>query len=197
MNGYPAHAKPKALHERPRALHAAPPTPWTLHAAGRPRRLWRFPIALSVALIVVLAVGGAAYGYFAASGSGTGTASAEIQPVSVLPATGTPSNDLYPGGTANLRVTIDNTNGFAVTIVAIAQDTTTALGVTGGNGCTKTNAEVSVPTNTSPTGTPTLVLAGHTTKSLTIVTGATMGTTSATGCQTASFHIPLTVTVRS
>jgi hypothetical protein len=202
------HARPGPRHAR-RKVHGAHAKGWVLRwarpkdsaAAGSGRRvgLTRLVPALLVALALALgAFAETAYAYFSASATGVGHGKVvELQAVGVLSATGMPTSDLFPGGKANLRVTIHNPNGFSVTIVAVAQDTTTALGVTGGNGCTGTNAEVTVPTNTSPTGTPTLSLPADTTKTLTIETGVTMGTTSPSGCQTASFQIPLTVTVRS
>ena len=148
--------------------------------------------ALVVALTLVLgAFAGTAYAYFSATGSGTGKARVgAITAVTVLPATGSPSTSLFPGQSATLRLTLNNPNPVTLIVTGISQDG--AVGVTGTAACTQANAGVSVPTEISLG--ITLAPGTH---SFTIPTGAQMATASASACQGASFHIPVTVTVKT
>lgn len=147
-----------------------------------------------VALVVGLGAGGA-YAYWRAQGSGSGTASVGTPAgVTVVAATATPSSKLIPGSTADLVVQLDNPNVYSVTIVGIAQvgTTVTPVGGTGpGTACSSANTGVSVPTQT---GLSLTVANGSNTFHLT--NAATMAASSASGCQGASFQIPVTVTVQ-
>ena len=161
--------------------------------AAAARRLWRrAPVltGLAVALLLGLA-GGAAWAYFGATGTGTGTGSVgTAQNVTLVAATGTPSSTLRPGASADLTLTLDNPNSYPVTIISISQAGTPT--VVGTPGCTSTNAGVSVPARThlNVTLTPGTGVVVH------IANGAAMASSSASACQHASFHIPVTITVR-
>lgn len=102
----------------------------------------RKPIAKLALLIGVLAAAavaaGTSSGYFRNGASGSGTALvAAVQPVTLTPAT--PTGGLYPGGSADVALTVSNPNSGAVTIASLALDTsrgTNGLGVDGGHsGC--------------------------------------------------------------
>jgi hypothetical protein len=157
---------------------------------------WIPRIPLLVGAIVALAVGigsGSAYAFFTASGSGSGAASVgTAQAVTVVVASGTPSSTLAPGGSADLVVELDNPNSYSVTITGISENGTTVTPVGGSGGCTTANNGVSVPTQT---GLSIAVAAGNNVV-VHIPNGAAMSTSSATGCQGASFQIPVNVTVQ-
>lgn len=167
-------------------------------SVSRHRRALAIGIAAST---LVLGLGaGTAYAFFSA-GSGSGSAiSGNLRPVSVVSAIASPSTRLVPGATADLALTLDNQNGFPVTITGIAQDG--PVTVVGGTGCTSDsgtwpdgvtlgNSGVSVLAQTGLD----LVLASGT-HDVEVPGAASMGTDSNSGCQGASFQIPVTVTVR-
>lgn len=156
------------------------------------QRWLRMPLLLGAVVALVVGIGaGAAYGYFTSSGNGSGTAiTGTAQSVTVDAATGTPSSDLIPGASADLTLTLSNPNSFAVTLTSISEIGSTVT-VVGGSRCTSANSGVSVPTQSSlsinvPAGTTII----H------IPSGAAMSTSSASGCQGASFQIPVTITVQ-
>lgn len=156
-------------------------------------RRWRRSLVVfgAVVALVLGLGGGAAFAYFTSTSSGTGHATVgTVHGVTVVAATGTPNSLLQPGDKADLTLTLDNpNNSFSVTIVTIAQNGTVT--VTGGNDCTASNADVSVLSLT----TLSVSVPSGTTEVVHIANAATMGATSASGCQRATFHIPVTITV--
>ena len=149
------------------------------------------PVLLASLTLALGAFAGTAYAYFSATGSGTGRAKVgAITAVTVLPATGSPTTSLFPGQPATLRLTLRNPNPVTLIVTGISQHGT--VGITGTAACTEANAGVSVPTEISLG--ITLAPGTH---SFTIPTGAQMATASASACQGASFHIPVTVTVKT
>lgn len=161
-------------------------------ATKRRTRVVRAPLLFGAVLAIILGVGaGAAWGYFTTQGSGSAAATVgHVTAVTVLSASGTTATPkLQPGSHGDLKFNVTNPNSYTVTIVHIIQKTG-AVGVSNSKGtCTGTRADISVPAKTVsytiPTGT----------HAITIVTGAYMGTTSPTGCQGATFSIPVTLTV--
>ncbi len=152
----------------------------------------RFLIAVpgSMALLGGLAGGISAYVHGSGSGSGAATVGT-ASPVTVQAVTsGTPMSSLVPGGSADLLVQVSNPNSFAVTIVAIAPNGPVSS-VVGGNGCTVANSGVSVPTQTGLS-----IAVGPGTQVVHIAGGATMSTSSFSGCQGASFQVPAALTVQ-
>lgn len=160
--------------------------------------------ALYTAGTSVLAVGlvtGPAFGYFTALvGAGPGTATTgSLQPLAILSAvTGSPSTSLMPGTSADLLLNVTNPNPAPVTIVSVSQGG--GVSVQGGAGCTSDpawpgtsgNSGVSVASLTALS----IPVAGGATSVVHVPAGALMSTASASGCQGASFRIPVTVTVR-
>lgn len=170
---------------------ARPPFPSPRSALAGVRR-WSRRAPLLFGLVVALVSGlgaGTAFAFFAGSGSGSNVATIGAPaPVTVLAATGTPSTELIPGGTADLTLTLDNPNSYPVVITGISQDG--SVTVSGGIGTCSTTG-VSVPTQsglsyTVQSGSAVVV---H------IANGAAMGTDSDSGCQGASFEVPVTITV--
>jgi hypothetical protein len=150
----------------------------------------RAPLAVGAAGALVIGLGvGAAWGYFASSGAGSGVVSVGAKSVTVEAATGTPSSVLIPGTSADLTLTLDNPNSYPVTIVSITQNgPVTAVGQSG----TCSNTAVSVPAQSGLR----IPLASGEGVVVHIPNGASMGATSNSGCQGASFHIPVTITVQ-
>lgn len=153
-----------------------------------PRRLVPFLVAALVLSLGVVA--GTAYAYVSASGSGTGSATVSIQAVGFLTPT-TPSSLLYPGGTADMTVKVHNPNPYQVTVTTVV-----------GSGMITPTSEHSSCTPTGVTFTTQTGLTGYTiaatgTLSLDFTGAAYMNTSSSTGCQNATFTIPVTVTVKA
>jgi hypothetical protein len=162
-----------------------------------PRRLRRMPLVLGAVVALVLGLGaGTAFAYFTSTGHGSGAASTGTPlSVTVLQASGTVTNKLYPGGSGDLRVKLDNPNSYPVTIVAIAAGSGTVTSSGGVGACTNTGVSVSpqsglnipVASDASPPTYPVSVI---------IPGGVSMSTNSDSGCQSATFQVPITITVQ-
>lgn len=150
------------------------------------------PVYVAIFCALLLAVGlgtGSAYAYFTSSGNGSGTAATgTLQNVTIDAATGTPASLLQPGGTADLTLTLDNPNPFAVTIVGI-QGNGSPTPAGGVGTCVTTGVTVPLLTGLNVT------LPSGTGQTVHIPNAAAMSTASDSGCQGASFHLPVIVTV--
>ncbi len=156
-------------------------------------------VALLVAAVALALVGSPAFAFFTGSGSGAGGgATGTLQPVTVVAATvGSPSSALLPGSNADLLLRLTNPNSYSVVLVSVAQ----AGGVTvvGGTGCTSdpgwpaTLGTSGVSVNTV-TGLSVTLPAGTT--DVQVAAGSAMSTASVSGCQGATFQVPVTVGVR-
>ncbi len=161
------------------------------------RRWRRLPVVVWAAGVLTLGVGvGAAYGYFTSDGSHTGSATiGKLTEVQLIPTSATPSTLLYAGGSADVRFAVDNTNNYSVTIVSVTSSTGSTISAAGGRGACSgaggatfvgyTGTPISVPAHTS----------GGASYAVTLATAASMSASSTTGCQTATFSIPVEITV--
>ncbi|MGH9919883.1 MAG: hypothetical protein ACRD6W_13595 [Nitrososphaerales archaeon] len=155
----------------------------------------RFLPFLAAALVLDLgAFAGTAYAYFTASGSGSGSGTVEtLQAVAIVSPTLSPSDVLYPGRTADVTLTLTNPNNHAVTVTTVLAYST--ISATWGKGTCSGTGGV---TFTDQTGLTDKTIPAHTTKSFHFPTAASMSSASSTtGCQTATFFIPVTVTVKT
>jgi hypothetical protein len=86
------------------------------------------PILLIVLpVLALLALGGLANAFWTEGSGGTGSASTGgTQPVTLAPAA--PVAGLFPGGTADVTVTVSNPNGASVVITSLVLDTAHAGG---------------------------------------------------------------------
>ena len=151
----------------------------------------RFLIALAAVVALTGALAGGVLAYWRTSGSGSGAASVgTAQAVTVVAASGTPTSSLNPGGTADLVVTLNNPNSYAVTITGIAQNG--AVSPVPGGGCTGANAGVSVPTQSGLA----ISVASGSAQTVHIPGGAAMTAASDRSCQGVSFDLPITLTVQ-
>lgn len=156
-------------------------------------RCWRrMPVVLGAVVALVLGLGaGTAYAFFTSAGSGSGTAlTGTVHSVAVLEASGTATNKLYPSGSGDLLLKLDNhLNSYSVKITSVVGNG--AVTGSGGIGtCTTTGVSVPLLTNLSIT-----VISG-TSVSVVIPNGVSMDSTSDSGCQGATFQIPVTITVQ-
>jgi hypothetical protein len=149
-------------------------------------------VVVAVTALVLGISAGVAYAYFTSTGSGTGTASnGTLQTVTVQALAGgdSPTSTLLPGGAAtDVVLRVDNPNSYAVSLVSISQNGT--ISGSGGTGsCTTTGVSFTAPSNPDITVTPGSQLVD-------LPGAASMSTSSSDGCQGATFHIPVTITVQ-
>ena len=195
--------KPAPEHPRGRRRSGAHASGWALrhtrvstpaHAVVPEHAKRPFGMAIRVltaALVAALGLFvGTAYASFTSSGSGSGDATTGTLQSVTIEASATPTSTLLPGGKADLALTVANPNSFPVTMTAVSPGSGPVT-VTGAVGCSATDADVSV---TAKVGLRTTLTPG--TSTVDIATGAVMGAGSASACQHATFHIPITLTVQ-
>lgn len=166
----------------------------------RPPRRHVAPLVTVAAMLSVLMGAGVAYAAWTATGTGTAGAKATtFQPPTV--SAGTTTAQLYPGGSGDAVLSITNPNPFAVKITQVGQDTTPGKFVSSDLGANCTDASGSThPTGvtlTTATGTPLASIPANSTATVTLTGKVTLSVASDTGCQGASFAIPVTVTATS
>lgn len=159
----------------------------------------------SATIFLVGLSSGAAFAYFTnsgGSGSGSATTSGTApSSVTVEAAAGSPTSLLQPGSSADLTLTINNPNTFALTLTAVSQSGAVSV-VGGGGACTSdTGTWPSLALGTSGVSVPSLsglsvnIPAGPGNVTVHIPSGASMTSASNSACQGASFHVPVTITV--
>jgi hypothetical protein len=139
----------------------------------------------------VVAIAGAAFAYWAASGAGSAPATTGATAALTL-SPATPTAELYPGGQAAVVTTVANPNAATVRIGSLALDTTQG---TGGfavdaahSGCALSTLGFTTQTNggagwTVPAGSLPLTLTG----------ALSMSVSAANACQGATFTVYLQV----
>jgi hypothetical protein len=151
-------------------------------------------IAAAIALVVALG-GGIAYACWSTSGSGSGSAANDtMQTVTVAAfVVGDASSaTLIPGGSADVILRVNNPNAYPVQVYSVTgNEPITADGAH--IGCTTTGVTFTAPA--SPIS-PTVTVAANSTLLVHLPGAASMSTASQSSCQGATFHIPVTVTVR-
>jgi hypothetical protein len=149
----------------------------------------RRPLAIGLAILIVLvaAVGAWAFLPSTGSGSGTGSASSTVQPVTISSATATSS--LIPTGTASgdVNASVNNPNSFSVHISQITLDTTASSGTNGFSSNAATCALSFAPQDNGGAG--WTLAPGDT--SIDLTGSLTMGTAAANSCQGQSFTVYL------
>lgn len=143
-----------------------------------------------VALVGGLFVAGVATAAWLGTGAGSGSAKAtSFQDLTV--SGGTATAELYPGASnQHLFLHIVNPNPFAVTVTAVNNGAGSITADGGHASCTTTGV-----TFTNQTGLSISVPANGSTD--TSVNGVSMDNTSSTGCQGATFTVPVTVDATS
>lgn len=152
------------------------------------RRLF---VAALVGALAVMA-DGTAYAYWRATGSGSGSgASGTTASLTLSPAT--PSAALYPGGQADVKLTISNPNVFVVRIQSLALATSQGTGGfavdAGHSGCATSTFSFTNQANAWIV--PAKVGAANGVLSVTLPNALTMGASAANACQGASVTVYL------
>ena len=151
------------------------------------------PVALGTTLAFVVGTG-TAWGYYDAVVQSTGTATVTTAgnvPLSIA-ATGSVSAGLYPGGPgADVTISVGNPHDVPVTVTAVSSAGAVVATPLAGRSCGTHGVALGTPTS----GLPATIAAGAT-ASVTFTGVATMDATAESGCQGASFSIPLRVAAR-
>lgn len=167
------------------------------HSTGRRRRglhkVRHTPLLLVAATTLTVVLGaGAAFAYFTTTGSGNGSAgTATLQNVTVAALVGgdAPASKLLPGRSADVILRVSNPNDFPVTLVSVTGGPGAITASGGAGACTVTG----VSFVNQPSVSFTIAASGTTLVDL--ANAAEMDSTSQTGCQGATFAIPVTTTV--
>jgi hypothetical protein len=159
-------------------------------------RIVRVHIAMIAVVSMVLVIGGAGAAYaFWTSGSGSGSSTAgtaNMQTVAVAAFVGgdNASSTLVPGGSAaDVIVRVNNPNSFSVQVVSIVS----AGSITADAAhpaCTTTGVTFTPPA--APIS-PTVTVAPNSALLVHLPGAASMDSSSSSGCQGATFHIPVTL----
>jgi hypothetical protein len=157
----------------------------------RTPRWRRTPLLVGAVVALVIGLGaGSAFAYFFTPMHHSGAADAgTAQAITVVQSQGTAGSTLYPGTTADLVVELDNPNNFPVHIVTVSGSgpVTSAGGI---GACTTTG--VTVPTQTGLS----IAVAPGSDIQIHIPNGVAMGDSSNSGCQGATFSVPVALTVQ-
>jgi hypothetical protein len=150
------------------------------------------------AAILVLGAGTGAWAYFTGGGAGSGSGdSGTTVPVTLTPAAAVPG--LYPGGSANVRLTVTNPNTAQVRIASLMLDPTQADGGyavdAGHTGCGLSTLTYSTRSNGGVGWTvPARSGGADGTLAITLAGALAMSTGAANACQGAVFTVYLTAT---
>jgi hypothetical protein len=148
-------------------------------------------MALGLTCLVIGTAVGGAFAYWNGHGPGSSSgATGTMATPSVVAFTGgdAPSNSLLPGSSSDVILRISNTNSYAVMLTAISINGS----ITGSGGigtCTTTGVTTNFPTSPAiavPAGSTLIHLSG----------AALMSTSSQSGCQGATFSIPVSLTFK-
>ena len=140
--------------------------------------------------VLALLAGGAAVAYYKSNvaTSGTGSAATAATQAVTLNTTAAVSTGVYPGGPgADITISVTNPYARAIAVNAIAINGTITIAGASGT-CTTTGLAIAAPTQL-PVSVP-----ASTTLSVTLTSVVKMGLTADSGCQGATFTIPLQVT---
>lgn len=150
--------------------------------------------AATVALCVLTGAGGA-YAYWATVGAGSGSATDGTMAtvtVDALVAGDTLQTTLVPGGTADVAVRASNPNDYAVQVYAISGNGA-ATADAGHPACLTTGVTFVAPA--SPLA-PAISIPAQSSVLITLPGAAAMSLASSSGCQGATFSLPVTLEAR-
>ena len=153
-------------------------------------RLGKAGVSVLVSGGLLLALNGVAAAYLAENGhvshtGGTGTATVAAAKT-ITPSASSISGTLYPGGTADLKITISNPyTNLSLTLTGVVS----AAAVTG---CITPGVNIATPTGISPS----VLAAGATNVQVTFSGAIQMTTSSSTDCQGGTLTVPVAVTTK-
>ncbi|HVM19728.1 MAG TPA: hypothetical protein VM307_07190 [Egibacteraceae bacterium] len=156
-------------------------------------------VTVLATMISVLLLAGVVSAAWLANGSGSGSAKAITSSGTVSTDTATPTAQLYPGKTADLKIKLTNTHLFPVKVTALAGDGAITATPVNGETCEVHGVELvagalsnlNLTVDASSNGT-TPATAEHTVSNAVKMTNASQD-----GCQGATFTIPVTITGES
>lgn len=157
------------------------------------------PIVLIVSIAIgTVAGGGVAYAYWSAGGSGSATGVNGTTSAVTLSA-GTPTASLYPGGSANVVLTVSNPNTSRIHIGSLILDTSqgaSGFSIDAGHpACGTTTFTYTTQTNSGSGWTvPGKVGGTNGTLSITLPSALAMGLTASNSCQGATTTVYLAAT---
>ncbi len=162
------------------------------HAAPRTRRAL---VTVGTVAAALALPSGVAQAYWMATGTGTGSATAgALTSLTGLTGTAAATGALIPGGTGSLVVAVQNPNTVPITVTAISTGSV-SVGVSGAAGiCSATDPAISLITPAS--GLPFTVPAGGNVTVI-LADAVAMGAAAQSGCQSATFSVPVTLTGRT
>jgi hypothetical protein len=153
---------------------------------------------LVVGAVVALALAAGSFAYLSSVGRGSGgTATDTVQPITISP--GTPSQQLYPGGSSDVALTLANPNTAQLVIPALAVDPgqgTNGFAVDAAHaslGCSAADAQLAFAPQSVDATVPARVGATDGSIVLDLQQALTMGVGAADACQGASFTVYLKV----
>lgn len=160
----------------------------------RMKRIWK-PLVATLVFVAVAAGAGVASAYWSSTGTGSGVATTgDMDPVTIESATAgdVGGSLLHPGGQSDVVLKVHNPNAFPVHVVNILQiEDSDISGHDGIGSCDTTGVTYTAPIGGSvadiPVGDSTIVLPD----------AASMDNSSDSGCQGATFDIPVTLTVKA
>jgi hypothetical protein len=147
------------------------------------------------ALVVVagFVVAGIAVGAWNATGTGTGYAKARSSAALTLSdASASTVAELYPGGTGNVKLIVNNPNPFNVSVTTVSLTSGGSITSDKGAGC-----DASTGVTFSNQSGLSLAVPASGSATLTLTNAASMSNASANACQGAVFSIPVDVTAVS
>lgn len=161
-----------------------------------PKGSRRLAARTAAATVLCLATGaGGAYAYWATAGAGSGAASNGTMAtvtVEALVAGDSPQNTLVPGGTADVAVRAQNPNAYAVQVYAIRSNGD-ATADANHPACTITGVGFVEPA--APL-TPAVSIPANSSALIMLPGAAAMSAASSSGCQGATFSLPVTLEAR-
>lgn len=144
--------------------------------------------AISVgAAVVALVAAGLVYAAWTTSGTGSGTAKAtSAQALTTVDASATTTASLYPGATGNVTIKISNPNPYPVRVNSVTGNGAITADA-GHPGCATTGVSF-----TDQTG-QTIDVPANGQNEVTLNNAASMSNASDSGCQGATFTIPVSL----
>jgi hypothetical protein len=161
-------------------------------------RRWRRGTLATVTVGVAgLVLAASAVAFFTTTGSGSGSGNTPAAQAVTLTA-GTPTAQLYPGGAADVAVSVSNPNLFALRLVSLSLDTAAGTGGfdvdAGHSGCDPAVLSFTTQTNAGAGWTiPAKVGATNGVLAIDLSSALAMSTSAANACQGASFLVHLSV----
>lgn len=181
---------------RPRPGRPTRRTPAEHLPRGTARRgglVGRVLASAALALGVAAPLCGTAWAVWSSSGAGTGSAGTGTVVSLTTTAVAAPADGAYPGGPATaLAVAVSNPNPFAVQVTSVALDPSRPVTVSGASGTCS-----APPVSVSATGLSLSVPANASGTVLTVPGALTLGSSTDSGCQGATFTVPVVLTGRT